>query len=215
MTSVNQRLCSLSARGHTTQSTLQFFLFCFAFGGNGQTFLQFFFSLPPSDVLMQRSFQGLKVGHDCGLCLQTPNGNILTPKPPLSFHFVSRGFKSRQVYFWCWRQVRRSVPQCHFQFQGVDRKQNMYHEVGGLSPVNYKLSTGEGGVKKKRGKKKECGWLRSRPCPRFALLSSIEGLAGRSWGRYLKSYFPQSPSLTRMHDKAFCQQGQEEGSQLL
>lgn len=47
------------------------------------------------------------------------------------------------------------------------------------------------------------------------LLSSIEGSAGRSWGWYLKSYFPLSPSLTRMHDKAFCQQGQEEGSQLL
>lgn len=69
------------------------FLFCFVFWGNDQTFLQFFFSLPPSDVLMQRSFRGLKVGHNCGPCLQTPNGNILTPKPPLSFHFVSRGFK--------------------------------------------------------------------------------------------------------------------------
>lgn len=213
MTSVNQRLCSLSARGHTTLSTLQFFSFVLFLGEWSNIPPGFFFSLSPSDVPMQRSFRGLKVGHDCGLCLQTPNGNILTPKPPLSFHFVSRGFKSRQVYLWCWRQIRRSAPQCRFQFQGVDRKQNMYHEVGGLSPVNYKLSTVEGGVKKKE-RKKECGWLRSGPRPRFALLSSIEGLAGRSWGRYLKSYFPQSPSLTRMHDKAFCQQGQEEGSQL-
>lgn len=32
----------------------------------------------------------------------------------------------------------------------------MYHEVGGLSPVNYKLSTGEGGVKKE---KKKGMWL--------------------------------------------------------
>lgn len=81
-----------------------------------------------------------------------------------------------------------------------------------MSSVNYKLSTGEEG---RRGGPEECVWLRSGASPRFALLSSIEGSAGRSWGRYLKSYFPLSPSLTRMHDRDFCQQGQEEGSQLL
>lgn len=130
-----------------------FVLFCFL-GEWSNIPPVFFFPLPPSDVLMQRSFRGLKVWHDRGLCLWTPNGNILTPKPPLSFHFVSRGFKSWRVSLWCWRQIRRSAPQCHFQFQGVDRKQNMYHDVGGLSPVNYKLSTGEGGVKKKKEKGK-------------------------------------------------------------
>lgn len=44
---------------------------------------------------------------------------------------------------------------------------------GELSPVNYRLSTGE-------EKLPECNILRSGPGPCFALLSSIDGLAGRS-----------------------------------
>lgn len=201
MTSVNQRLCFLSVRAHTTLSTLQKWP-SFFFFWTDQTFLQFL--LPPSDVLTQRSLRGLKVGHDCTLCLQLPNGNITTPKPPLSFRFISRVLKATKCNsadgFRC-THLRHSATS---NFRGVDRKQNMYYEVGGLSPVNYRLSTGE------EEKLPECNLLRSGPSPCFALLSSIDGLAGRSGGgRNLKSYFPHSQSLTRMHDKASCQQGQE------
>lgn len=69
--------------------------------------------------------------------------------------------------------------------------------------MNYRLSSGE------EEKLPECSILRNSPGPYFALLSSIDGLAGRSGGRNLKSYFAHSHSLTRMHDKASCQQGQE------
>lgn len=94
-------LLSVCTRPHHSVCSPVLFCFVLFFGGmvkHSSSFFFLFFSLPPSDVLMQRSSRGLKVGHNCGLCLQTPNGNIVTPKPPLSFHFVSRGFKSRQVY---------------------------------------------------------------------------------------------------------------------
>lgn len=161
--------------------------FFFFFFWTDQTFLQFF--LPPSDVLTQRSLRGLKVGHDCTLCLQLPNGNIATPKPPLSLRFISGVLKATKCNsadgFRC-THLRHSASS---NFRGVDRKQNMYYEVGGLSPVNYRLSTGE------EEKLPECNLLRSGPSPGFALLSSIDDLAGRSGGEESEKLL-SSQSLT-------------------
>lgn len=112
------------------------------------------------------------------------------------------------------RHILQSAPQSHFQFQGVDRKQKYVSRGGeGVPLVNYKVSTREEGSLWWRGGTRGMCLIEKRS--QSMLSSSIEGSAGRSWGWYLKSYFPSSPSLTRMHDKAFCQQGQEEGSQLL
>lgn len=184
------------------------FFFFFFFLGD-QTFLHFF---------LPRSLSGLKVGHDCThtqktrastFCAsvwrsQSPNGNMSTPKKtPLSLRFISRVLKAAKCNsadrFRCTHLGHSATS----NFKGVDRKQNMYYEVvRGLLPVNYRLSTGE------EEKLPERDILRSRLGQCFALLSSIDGLAGRSGGRNLKSYFPCSHSLTRMHDKASCQQGQ-------
>lgn len=68
-------------------------------------------------------------------------------------------------------------------FKGVDWKQNMYYEGGGLSPVNYRLSMAE------EEKLPECIILRSGSGPCFALLSSKDGLAGRSGGGIWKATF--------------------------
>lgn len=115
--------------------------------------------------------------------------NISTPKPPLSFRFISRVLKATGCNsadgFRCTHLSHSATS----NFKGVDRKQNMYYEPeegGGLSAVNYRLSTGE------EETLSECNILRSGPGPCFALLSSIEGLAGRSGGRNPKSYFPRS-----------------------
>lgn len=66
--------------------------------------------------------------------MQYPNGNILTPKPQLSFRFISRVLKATKCNsvdgFRCAHLSHSSTS----NFKGVDRKQNMYYE--GLSPVN-------------------------------------------------------------------------------
>lgn len=46
-----------------------------------------------------------------------------------------------------------------------------------------------------------------------SMLCSLElnrGLSRQVMGVVFEKYFPLSPLLTRMHNKAFCQQGQEE-----
>lgn len=52
--------------------------------------------------------------------------------------------------------------------------------------MNYRLSTGEAEEEEEEGGGKkthpECNILRSSPSPCFALLSSIDSLAGRSGG---------------------------------
>lgn len=47
--------------------------------------------------------------------------------------------------------------------------------------------------------------------PLLCTLELNRRLSGQVRGRNLKSYFPPSHSLTRMPDKASCQQGQEKG----
>lgn len=42
----------------------------------------------------------------------------LDTEPPLSFRFISGGFKSHRVWLRGWFQVHPSEPQRHFQFQG-------------------------------------------------------------------------------------------------
>lgn len=69
--------------------------------------------------------------------------------------------------------------------------------------MNYRLSTGE------EEKLPERNILRSIPSPLLSSLELNRGLSRQVRGRNLKSYFPRSHSLTRMHDKASCQQGQE------
>lgn len=121
--------------------------------------------------------------HVCyGLALAVTKWQYLNTKPPLSFHLISKVLKATQRSsvdsFRCTHLSHSATS----NFKGVDRKQNMYYE-GGLSPVNYMLSTGE------EEKLPVRNILRSLPGPCFALLSSIEGLAGRSGGGIWKATF--------------------------
>lgn len=104
-------------------------------------------------------------------------------KPPLSFRSISRVFRASDCIsvdlFRCTHLSHSATS----NFKGVDRKQNMYYE-GGLSPVNYRLSTGD------EEKLPECNTLRGGLGPCFALSSSIESLAGRSGGGIWKATFP-------------------------
>lgn len=134
MTSVNQRLHSLSGRAHTAMSVYPpvfGFFFCFIlFFGTVQTFLT-----PPlphccrlipqcGEVWVKGWTQVLSVLADtkCQYC-NTKN---------LHYLFISSPgvLKARNCTVAVWRQILQSAPQSHFQFQGVDRKQNMYQEVG-------------------------------------------------------------------------------------
>lgn len=122
--------------------------------------------------------------HVCyGLPLSATKWQYLNTKPPLSFRFISRVLKASECNsvddFRCIHLSHSAT----FNFKGVDWKQNMYYEGGGLSPVNYRLSTGEG------EKLPECNVLRSGSGPCFALLSSKDGLAGRSGGGIWKATF--------------------------
>lgn len=147
--------------------------------------------------------------HVCyGLQLAATKWRYLDTKPPLSFRFISRVLKDTEWNsvdgFRCIHLSRSATS----NFKGVDWKQNMYYERGGgLSPVNYGLSTGE---EEKTPRMKHI----EKRC--WSLLCSLElkrRLSRQVRGRNLKSYFPCSHSLTRMHDKASCQQGQKQGSQ--
>lgn len=146
MTSVNQRLCSLSVPALATLSTLQkwpsFFFFFFL---TDQAFLQFSHCLMSwhRRVCRVKGWSRLhswELTHSTAkmnfnMCvlvwrLQSPNGNISTPN--LHYLFVSSpGFlKATECNsadgFRCTHLSHSATS----NFKGVDRKQNMYYEVG-------------------------------------------------------------------------------------
>lgn len=78
------------------------------------------------------------------VCCQTP---ISRHQTFIISRFISRVLKASECNsldgFRCTHLSHRATS----NFKGVDRKQNMYYE-GGLSAVNYRLSTGEEEKKK-------------------------------------------------------------------
>ncbi len=58
------------------------------------------------------------------------NGNISAPKPPLSFRFISRVLKANECNSADGFRCNPSSNSATSNFKGVDRKQNMYYEVG-------------------------------------------------------------------------------------
>lgn len=137
MTSVNQRLCSLSVPALATLSTLQKWP-SFFFWSNIPPVLSLTVWCPDSV-----EFVGLKVGHNCtqnsrdepqhvcyGLALAVAKWQYLDTKPPLSFRFISRVLKATECNsadgFRCTHLSHSATS----NFKGVDRKQNMYYEVG-------------------------------------------------------------------------------------
>lgn len=136
--------------------------------------------------------------HVCyGLPRAVAKWRYLDTKPPLSFRFISRVLRATECKsvdgFRCTHLSHSATS----NFKGVDRKQNMYYEgdchqwIIGCQLEKPKKK------KKKEGEKNhpECNILRSSPSPCFALLSSIDSLAGRSGGGIWKATF-LSQSLT-------------------
>lgn len=197
-----------------------FFFFFFLFG---QAFLNFF---PPSrswccglsrvkgwsrQHSWERTLRAAKdqPEHVCyGLPLAVAKWRYLDTKPPLSFRFISRVLKATECNsvdgFRCTHLSHSATS----NFKGVDRKQNMYYE-GDCHQWIIGCQLEKQKEEKEKKKTPRMQHIEKQSQPLLCSLELNRRLSRQVRGRNLKSYFPCSHSLTRMHDKTSCQQGQE------
>lgn len=123
--------------------------------------------------------------HVCyGLALAVAKWQYRDTKTSIIFSFHLQGLKASECNsadgFGCTHLSHSATS----NFKGVDRKQNMYYEVGGGGCRQWIIGCQ---LEKKKNSQNATYW-EAAPA-RFALLSSIGGLAGRSGGGIWKATF--------------------------